>query len=313
MLFMRELLDLIVQYPLWVKSTIVGLAALIVFLLVIFYPKGAPVDKGGSMVSPANGIPLGRAIFLDVSQGQDNWRGLTAWAEGSGLQISLLHKPFELWSFSGEAPGVIIFPLPYHQTLDDKKATAIKSWVERGGSLLILGYYAADSHHGSNVSRLTREWGIAFNDDLMMPTGASEYEARTHVFGNQGSLGVSLETKGSPHRFVIDVKRVVLLSAASLDVSHASPPQPHFELKTSPSSEIWRPEGPKDVKGMRPIIERWVKSGQESAVVFTSFQPGKGKVAIIGTWKLLTLSEPSSEYGDNKKFIENVIDWLRPR
>lgn len=64
---MKELLDLIAQYPLWMKLTIVGLAALIVLLLVTFYPKGAPVDKAGAMVSPANGIRLGSALFLDVS------------------------------------------------------------------------------------------------------------------------------------------------------------------------------------------------------------------------------------------------------
>jgi hypothetical protein len=251
---MKEFFELIMQYPLWVKLTIVGLAALIVLLLVVFYPKDTPIDKGGSMVSPANSIPLGRALFLDVSQGQDEWRGLTAWAEGSGLQITLLRKPFEPRSFSGEAPGVIIFPLPYHQTLDDKKATAIKSWVERGGGLLILGYYAADSHHGSNVSRLTREWGITFNDDLVMPPGASELDTRRQVFSSEEALGVGLETKGSTHPLVFGVNRVVLLSAASLDVRHAMPRD--FELKTSPPSEIWRPEGPKDPKGMRPIIEQ---------------------------------------------------------
>src|SRR4051812_36439806 len=104
----KEFFGLLVQYPQWVKFTTVGLVALVVLLLVVFYPKGAPVDKGGSMVSPANGIPLGRALFLDVSQGQDQWHGLTAWAQGSGLQITLLDKPFEPQSFSGEGPGVII-------------------------------------------------------------------------------------------------------------------------------------------------------------------------------------------------------------
>jgi len=227
-------------------------------------------------------------------------------AEGSGLQITLLHKPFEPRSFSGEPPGVLIFPLPYHQTLDGKKATAIKHWVERGGGLLILGYYAADSHHGSNVSRLTREWGITFNDDLVMPPGASELDTRRQAFGSEEALGCSLEAKGSTHPLVFGVNRVVLLSAASLDVRHAMPRD--FEWKTSPASEIWRPEGPKDPKGMRPIIEQWVKSGQESAVVFTSFRYGRGKVAVIGTWKVVTLP-----HGDNKRFIENVIDWIRPR
>jgi hypothetical protein len=303
---MRELFDLIVQYPVWVKLTVVGLAALIILILVVFYPKGTPVEKGLPMVSPTNGVPVGRALFLDISQGQEEWHGLTAWAEGSGLKINLLRKPFEAPSFSEEAPGVFIFPLPFRQMLDDKKAAAIKRWVERGGGLLVLGYYAADSHHGSNVSRLIGEWNITFNDDLVMPSGASEHAARRQAFNPEESLGVSLEIKGISHPIVFGVNRVVLLSAASLDVRRAVTRD--LDLKTPPSSEIWRPEGPKDPKGMRPIIEQWVKGGQESAVVLTSFQSGKGKVAVVGTWKLMTLP-----YGDNRKLVENLIDWVRPR
>ena len=77
-----------------------------------------------------------------------------------------------------------------------------------------MGYYAANSHHGSNISRLTREWRISFNNNLVMPAGASERDTRRQVLGTEESLGVSVETKECKHPLVYGVERVVLLSAA---------------------------------------------------------------------------------------------------
>src|SRR5262249_38151000 len=133
---LKDLLDAFWHDPVWSKiiaSILYALGAALVtkyvlpkrlriISILIFVALFAVAVGLYVWFSFSNGIPLGRALFLDVSQGQDQWHGLTAWAEVSGLQITLLRKPFESWSFSGEGPGVIIFPLPYRRTLDDKKA-----------------------------------------------------------------------------------------------------------------------------------------------------------------------------------------------
>jgi pimeloyl-ACP methyl ester carboxylesterase len=285
----------------WLLSFIViGLLVLGAYLAYRSLP-GHPNGKDDE------GVPVGRAIFLDIAHNQHKWEGLSAWAQAYVPKLNLLKAPFEPQSFSGEKPGVLIFPLPKDKMLDDQEVGAIRSWVERGGGLLVLGYYVANKHHESNVSRLTGEWGITFNDDLLMKPGASEEDARIQPLSHAESLGVSLEIRDSNHPILYNVKRVVLLSSASLDVSHAL--RNDFEIKTGTSSEARIPKGRLDPKnGQFFNIEKYVNNGQQDAVVVTASEHGKGKVAVIGTWKVLTLPY----FADNQKLVENLIRWLRP-
>ena len=139
-----------------------------------------------------------------------------------------------------------------------------------------------------------------------MRPGALEPDTREQVFGHEESRGISLDIRDNTHPIVYGVKRVILLSSASLDVSNAM--GKGFDLRTGGSSETWLPEGPKDAKGMRPFIKGYVNGGRQDAVVLAAFKNGKGKVAIIGTWKILTLPY----FADNEKLVENLFRWLRP-
>jgi hypothetical protein len=221
-------------------------------------------------------------------------------------------KPFDAKSFGGDGPGVLILPLPYHRLLSDSKVRSIKAWVELGGGLLVLGYYAADTHHGTNISRLTRQWGVSFAESLLMPNGAQQVDTRRHVFTADEQLGIRIPITaarydGSTKSIVGGVSSLVVLSAASLEVEHASVPLV-FRLDTTSNTELWRPKGPLNPDGMRPIIEEWVLVGSQSVPVVVAFKAGRGRVAIAGSWKLAAL-----EYADNLQLVQNLINWLRPQ
>jgi len=246
--------------------------------------------------------PIGSGIILDLSHGQENWNGLTAWAaKAENLSIRTSRNPFS------ENLGVLIFALPHKKVLADEETKMIKGWVERGGGLLILGYYAADSHHGSNVSRLTREWGVSFNEDLLMPTNAIEQDTREHVFRSDERYGVQAQIDSQfTHPVFRDVKALVVVSGASINTEYPTFPI-DLVVKSTAETTIWRPEGPMGQDGMRPMITRWFKVRTGPAPVAVAFNAGRGKVAICATWKLATLS-----YADNFQFTSNLIEWLRP-
>ena len=297
---MKDLIEFLASYPTWVKIVVVTLLAAIVLLLVLFRPNTNRAD-------PFESPPVGAQVVIDTAHGQAEWRGLLEGMKSVAPNAVLLGNRFTRRGLGDVKPGVLVFALPYRQSILDAEVRAIKEWVSNGGGLLILGYYAADTHHGSTVSRLTREWGFAFNEDLLMPPDATDDQTREHVFRVDQRLGVRITpSAGGDHAIARDVREVVLLSSASIDTKYAVT-SPEFALGLAQQVSHWIPDGPKDPNGMRPMIERWVRENSEPGPVVVAVPSGRGKVVICGTWKVA-----SQSFADNSTLMRNVIEWLRP-
>ncbi len=288
----------------WVRAG----GALGVFAVVYFFnPAWMPKPVNNKDIIKPKSPPVGNSVFLDVSKGQSNWRGLATWADNSPLDILMLDKPFWARSFHDNHPGVLIHALPYKELLSDPNIALIRDWVKRGGGLLVLGYYAADTHHGSKVSELIKKWGVSFEDNLLMPNGASQDDTRDHVFNFGEKYEVEVEiTSDEDLRATEGVDRIVLQSAASLNIKNALLPK-IFQIETEQDAGVWRPEGEIDAQGMRLRITKWDLERTGSVPVLAGFKYGKGKVVVCGTWKIATLDR-----ADNSKLIHNLIEWLRP-
>jgi hypothetical protein len=198
--------------------------------------------------------------------------------------------------------------LPKNDRITDEKARTIKKWVEAGGGLLVLGYYAANTHHGSNPTRLTREWGVEFDDNLIAPGHVSSDSIRHHAFRADDQLGIRVDLKKAGLEAITGpLNTIVALSTASIVIDHATAP---IQAVLSGSSEDreWVAEGPLDENGMRPIIESWKAVGTGAKPVFVAFESGRGRVAVAGTWKLAAL-----DVEDNRPFLSSVLRWLTPR
>jgi len=214
--------------------------------------------------------------------------------------IKMVQDPF----VAKELPGVLIIAPPYKQLWSDSEANDLRTWVERGGGLLLLGYYAADTHHGGNPSKIALQWGVSFQEALVLPKGATELNARQQVFSTDERLGVRVTIPSTPA--LPNAKGVVFLSSAPLDITRMNP-KPEFVMRANSTATVWQPDGPKDPNGMRPTIERWTKTKATAPVVLVAFRSGRGKVAIIGTWKVTTLVA-----GDNSRLMEDLLAWLQP-
>jgi hypothetical protein len=114
--------------------------------------------------------------------------------------------------------------------LNEQDVKAIRDFVENGGGLLLLHTYAGDQHHGANLNIIAESYGLRFNDDVVLPAGAMDHDARSQVMANTNSKYVVVaqpeksnlvETKGGRRilkKLVKDVHQVRTVSSSSIKV-----------------------------------------------------------------------------------------------
>jgi hypothetical protein len=249
--------------------------------------------------------PLPAAV--DMSHGQGEWDGLRDALLASHPDLVVLEQGASPgWNALGRA-RVMIIPPPFRSQLTPEEVSRVRKAVERGSGLLLMGCYAADTHHGGNPTRLARQFGFAFGDDLVMPKGVNGDDCRRHVFRLEDALAVSTDV-GDPagHPLADPLVRPRFLSSCTVDVGSA--PGLEFVLKSDPSAGVWHPEGPLGAdEWKRQIIERWVPAATGAVPLLAASRAGRGRVVVCGTWKLWTLKTP-----DNARLLANLIHWLSP-
>lgn len=257
--------------------------------------------RGESRSESAIAAPLA----ADFSQGQEEWTDLRVQLKSAFPNVSLFSKTFTPDSLKARRTRVLILPLPYHQLLSEEKAREIRGWVEDGGGLLLLGYYAADLHHGTNPTKLASMWGIQFGPHVLLPDSLTNCEAaRGHAIGTDPAYAISampVDTNG----IFAGVRELALVSSTSLSVSSARSPAV-WTLRSPASTRLCKAVpigGPRHDGEAYPV--NFVGDGQRSTPVAVGITAGLGRVAVIGTWKVATLRRP-----DNITFLNNVVAWL---
>lgn len=299
---MDRWIQFLAAYPSWVKVSVVLLLSTAVLLLVVYRERDAEAVTAPDRVAAA---PIGSDILLVAAHGQSDWMGLSAWAAGSARPVQVIEQPLDSAALAEIGTRVLILALPRNHFFSDAELKAIPSWVESGGGLFFLGYYAADLHHGSKPNALLRTWGVELRDDVLLPDRIPAEDVRRHVFSADTVYAVSARpAQGAGHELVRNVSRVQLLSAASLDITRILAP-PEVVLEAESSTKRWIPEGPRDGRGLMPIIEAWQPDSVGAAPVLVAFRAGRGRVVVSGSWKLLTIDS-----ADNRRLVDNILSWL---
>lgn len=239
---------------------------------------------------------------LVLTHGQKDWTGLRESVKIIDRGVSILEGNF--WGHA-EAIGrvqVLILPLPRRAEFQFTEINFLKKWVESGGSLLLLGYYAADRHHENNVSEVASAFGYQFADNLLMPPGSVYRDTRVQGASHNAQYAVKLSLD-SDHEITEGVAKLAVLSSAGIVSAGAGAPD--FQLETDDSSITWVPEYVLTPLGFDSNIETYKEGGAESVPVVVAFEDG-GRVVISGTWKIFTV-----DYEDNKRFVRNILQWLK--
>jgi hypothetical protein len=193
----------------------------------------------------------------------------------------------------------INIPLPARGERKDPAFTAVeiaavRSWVERGGSLLLIADHAP---FGEAAAGLGAAFGVTMNKGFVeVPEESSD--PLLFSAGN-GRLGDHPIISGAPDGAV--VRRVMTFTGQSIE----GPPGSAILLRLPPNAVEFVPSGDS-------LAERPAGPAQGLA-----FEFGKGRVVVLGEGGMVTaqvsgrvpygMNQPDN---DNKQFVLNVLHWL---
>jgi hypothetical protein len=221
--------------------------------------------------------------------------------------------------------GILILPTPRDTIIDEKEFDLIVEWVRQGGSLLVMGIYLVEVHHGNNINKLAQRFGFEFKDNLMMPKGifgdlplGTSFGGGTNEYGQcmgqaypviKSDSCILSRPLGDPesHPLLDNVSTLALTSCCSIECLE----DPDLKVTTSDSVAILHATGIKNRAGRLARIEEYVLNGRAPAQFMVAFRYEAGKVIGIGTWKVFLNQLVSSYPEGNRKLFHNIIDWLQ--
>ncbi len=198
----------------------------------------------------------------------------------------------------------INIPVPTRKKREDPAFTAaeiqaVRSWVEQGGSLLLIADHAP---FGGSAAKLAEAFGVRMNNGFVEVAGQgdplvfSRDQGASCLLGDHPILsGVSAEET---------VRRVMTFTGQSLD----GPAEATILLRLPASAIEYVPPGPE----LKPQ-----PAGKAQGLTFPH---GKGRVVILGEAGMLTAQVSRGKpFGmnlpgnDNRQFALNVMHWLSRR
>ncbi|MHC1591444.1 MAG: Gldg family protein [Candidatus Helarchaeales archaeon] len=169
----------------------------------------------------------------------------------------------------------------------ESEITSIVSFVENGGSLFLMSNYGGDMRNNTNLSAISRNFGIEFCNDQI-------FDPEQNIAGYKYGVIIS-DLSDSPICF--NVPEFYYLIGCSLKVSKnartiARSSQSSYH-KIYEKGETWK----KDSTARLPVI----------AAVETE---NKGRIVAIGEFNLFSDDDFGLIMPSNKKLFINIINWL---
>lgn len=186
---------------------------------------------------------------------------------------------------------VLIIGNPVNEYFSKGEITAIVEFVRHGGSLLLISEYGGDYLQKTNLNDIAaKNFNILFESNIIKEKNEINQE------------GTSIITLHSfPNHETTNQIREIIVGGACSFVLHKEA-TPLLGLNESVWSEKYN-ESEKD-------WEREEKKEEYTISACTAF--GSGKVAAIGDVDIFS-NDPNFGINklDNRKFITNLIDWLK--
>lgn len=199
------------------------------------------------------------------------------------------NKNGQITKESLENIDLLIIGNPIDNFFSSLEIKSIIDYVRSGGGLLLLSEYGADHLQRTNLNDISRKFGISFEKNLIKEMNSA----------NQNCTSILHVQDFMKDQITKSLREILIGGVCSLLLSKKAKPL----LKTSESS-VWS-----EIYNNK--TEEWTKheEKQHTIAAFTEF--GQGKVVAIGDVDIFTLN---SKIGinslDNRKFIQNVINWL---
>jgi hypothetical protein len=265
----------------------------------------APQPPGASVTA----VPAAQrsGVALDLSHQQGKWDRFAAFSRQPGWQFQIIDQGILHQRAEIERCAALLVALPFDSLLSKDEIDFLDAWVLAGGGLLLLGNYAADTHHMGNPSALARRFGMQFANDLILPTErCSESDARIQPRSLNADLAIKVTLAGDErHPILRGIREVAFLSACSVEIVADVEGTAEYLLSAPATSAVMRPRGIVDEDGWMPVIERWELAQHAPAPLLAACRHGRGHVVVVGSRKICTL-----DYRDNAALVRNILAWL---
>lgn len=161
--------------------------------------------------------------------------------------------------------------------------------VRSGGGLLLLSEYGSDSLQKTNLNDITGKFGFFFEKNLIKEMNDNNQNC-TSILHIQDFLKNPI-TK--------NLREMIIGGACSLFLNKGVKP-----LLLTNEKSVWS-----EIYNNKS--EKWTKEDEKQQIIATYTEFGQGKVVAIGDIDIFT---SNSRIGlnsyDNRKFIQNIINWL---
>lgn len=217
----------------------------------------------------------------------ESWTNAKDLIEKKGWEIIILEDaPFESFEFSQF--NILVIGAP-QTVFSEEQITTIVGFVKNGGSLLVLNEYGGDIQNNTNLSEVTKHFGIIFNNDMV-------YDKIHNIKGHSyGPIITNFEQSSS---LTFDLREFNLLLGCSLVVNNKA----HIIAKSGEDAYV---------KNLTPN-KKWVKKQLPSMPVLAEYhKPNeKGRVVAIGNSHLFSDDDAGMPFYHNKILFNNILEWL---
>ncbi|MBA7669755.1 hypothetical protein ES703_77888 [subsurface metagenome] len=158
-----------------------------------------------------------------------------------------------------------------------------------GGGLLLLSEYGSDSLQKTNLNDVAGKFGIFFEKNLIKEMNDNNQNC-TSILHIQDFL---------KHQITKNLREMIIGGACSLFINKEVKP-----LIQTKDHSVWS-------EVYNNNSEKWTKDKEEQQTIAAYTEFGKGKVVAFGDIDIFTLnSRIGLNSFDNRKFVQNVINWL---
>ena len=161
--------------------------------------------------------------------------------------------------------------------------------VRSGGGLLLLSEYGSDSLQKTNLNDVAGKFGIFFEKNLIKEMNDNNQNC-TSILHIQDFL---------KHQITKNLREMIIGGACSLFINKEVKP-----LLQTKDHSVWS-------EVYNNNSEKWTKDKEEQQTIAAYTEFGQGKVVALGDIDIFTLnSRIGLNSFDNRKFVQNVINWL---
>ena len=161
--------------------------------------------------------------------------------------------------------------------------------VRSGSGLLLLSEYGSDSLQKTNLNDVAGKFGIFFEKNLIKEMNDNNQNC-TSILHIQDFLN---------HQITKNLREMIIGGACSLFINREVKP-----LLQTKDHSVWS-------EVYNNNSEKWTKDKEEQQTIAAYTEFGKGKVVALGDIDIFTLnSRIGLNSFDNRKFVQNIINWL---